>query len=153
MKNSWLIHFAAIIGAVCVYVGCGSGAGKSALGKVTGTVTFQGKPVDDSQIVFHNPNGRSATGQIVAGAIEDVTTYDVLNDGAPVGTLKVTVHPLTMSYSNNPIRSGTAPPRIRNAKYPARYGIPETSGLEAIIKPGTNELTFELTENEVATQK
>lgn len=134
-----------ILGIMLFDSGCGP-SGRSPLGKVTGTVTYKGEPVEEALIVFHNPNGRSANGRIENGEIKDVTTYDVLSDGAPLGSLTVTIHsvvdtmPLTPPKPGEPLELPPKPP------FPPRYGDPQKSVLEAEIQAGTNELSFDLTD-------
>lgn len=136
--NGW----AEILVVMCIIISGCSSSDRSPLGKVTGTVTYNGVPVEEATIVFHNPDGRPGTGQIVEGQIENVTTYDKLNDGAAVGTLKVTIHPVIDQESLKPMKPG----EVMKLPLPARYSDPQQSGLTAEIEPGTNDLTFELTD-------
>lgn len=143
-----MIRWVGVLTVICVVIaGCGP-SGRSPLGKVTGTVTYNGEPLDGAQIVFHNPNGRSATGQIVSGNIVGVTTYDVPNDGAPVGTLVVTIHPTRPREVVKLRTPGKNPPKPHEPPFPRRYSDPLTSKLTADIQTGTNEVWFDLTDKE-----
>ncbi len=133
-----------ILGTMLTTAGCGR-SDRSPLGKVTGMVTYKGEPVETATIVFHNPQGRSAIGQIIDGMIENVTTYDTLNDGAAIGTLAVTIHPVGAreTLMHKPIEPPKPPAK---PPFPRRYDDPETSGLTAEIQAGNNDLFFELTD-------
>ncbi len=135
-----------MLAMMSLIVGCGH-SGRSPLGKVTGTVTCKGEPVENATIVFHNPKGRSATGQVVAGNIEGVTTYDTLNDGAAIGTLTVTIHPAADDdqEETKPNR-GKKPKLPIERRLPPRYCDPKTSNLTAEIQAGENEIHFDLTD-------
>ena len=131
--------------AVLTFSGCGK-SGHSQLGEVTGTVTFKGVPVEAALIVFHAKEGRSAKGRIVAGQIVDVITYDRLNDGAPVGTMPVTIYPPKDRNIVPERKSAERKSKTTLSAFPPRYGDPLQSGLSVEIKPGTNNLTIELSD-------
>lgn len=142
-----MIRWVWMLIVILLIAGCGP-SGRSALGKVTGTVTYNGEPLDGAQIVFHNPAGRAATGQVVKGSIVGVTTYDVLNDGAPVGTLVVTIHPTRPREVVELRTPDKNPPKAHMPSLPRRYSDPLTSKLTADIQSGTNEVWFDLTDKE-----
>ena len=124
-----------------VATGCGPG-GRVRLGKVSGRVSYNGSPVGNAMIVFHPPSGRPATGSIIDGEIEDVTTYDVPGDGAPIGKMQVTIHPLLDLEEiarRSAAGSGNTRPLI-----PVRYADPSTSNLKVEIHKGDNEVSFNL---------
>jgi hypothetical protein len=125
--------------------GCGP-AGRSPLGKVAGTVYYNGEPVEEAEIVFHNPKGRSATGQVADGSIQNIITYDRLNDGVPLGTLTVTIHPVVDREEILKTKPGQRPKNAPKPPFPKKYADPKTSGLIAEIKSGKNVLRFELTD-------
>lgn len=141
-----VIRCVVLLVVVCGLVtGCGS-SNRAPLGQVTGDVTYRGKPLERAKIVFHNPHGRSATGEIVQGIIQDVTTFDVRNDGAPLGTLAVTIHPLSNSTKLKLPPPGQSLPKPPAPPFPLRYADPERSGFQAEIHRGKNKLHFELTD-------
>jgi hypothetical protein len=144
MKSWHVIRWAGTLAVMSLIVGCGQ-SGRSPLGKVTGTVTCKGRPVEKAAIIFHNPKGRSATGQVVAGNIEGVTTYDTLDDGAAIGTLTVTIHPMMDDEAMKP-KPEKKPKRPIEPGLPPRYGDPKTSNLTAEIQAGENEIYFDLTD-------
>lgn len=146
MRGRHVICWGATLAMLCVFVaGCGK-SGRSPLGKVTGTVTYNGEPVEEATIVFHNPKGRPAKGRIVNGEIKDMITYDVLNDGVPLGKMTITLHPAISPPDNTPLTPGQRPTPQLKPPFPPRYGDPDKSGLTAEIVKGANNLLFELTD-------
>lgn len=116
------------------------------LGKICGAVTYNGEPLPAAQIVFYLPGGRSATGRIEDGQILDVTTYYETGDGAPLGTLIVTIHQILEAQDFPSPQLGQRQASMPKPPFPARYSNPDQSGLEADVQPGLNEFTFELTD-------
>lgn len=115
-----------------VLSGCGGeDLKRPALGKVSGSVEYKGQPVKEGQITFYPENGRSATGKVIDGKIEEVTTFDP-NDGAPVGSLKVTVVAFDKSTADayNPGKN----------LLPTKYASLQSTPLSVEIKPGANDV-------------
>ena len=91
-----------IIGLMLVaamVVGCGDGYPPRV--PVSGTVTFQGKPVGNANVTFLSTasNGKSASGQTDEAGNYQLTSYSP-NDGAIPGDYIVTVTVIDMSGSN-----------------------------------------------------
>jgi hypothetical protein len=106
------------------------------LGKVSGTVTYKGKPIIEGDIVFYPETGRSAAGQISAGEIVDVETFEN-NDGAPAGKMKVTV----VGF-NGPKADMYNPPKQIT---PKKYSTVSDTDLTVEINAGEeNVVTFDL---------
>ena len=118
-----------ILGVAFCIGGCGGNRAS-----ITGTVTYKNQPVKEGTIMFLPEGGRPATGKIVDGKIVDVTTTQS-NDGAPVGKHKVQI---------TAVEGGKDMYAKTRSLIPEKYGNPEKSGLTAEIKPGQNELTFDL---------
>ena len=147
MSYSFFLARCLLFTAICAaaFSGC-SGSG---LATVTGTVTVDGKPLEQGTIIFETPGARQATGRIEAGKIVSVGT-NTENDGVPVGAHKVAIQAVEASTAS----AATSTPGDASAKslssmsskslLPARYGDPNTSGLTAEIKAGENEVTFAL---------
>ncbi len=145
---SWLS-----IGSVAL-LGCNP-SDRVPLGKVSGTVSYQGQPISDGTIILEVPGARSAYGKIINGEISEVTTYDV-GDGVPVGKARIAVFatsapaPAASPAAEPPSDPGTVTPV--NASYmsggssllPAKFNDPATSGLEAQISAGDNTLKLEI---------
>ena len=133
-----------------------TGCGDDGFGErypVYGTVTYQDEPVERGRITFvpDQPDGRPASGEIRDGEYE-LTTIDP-GDGALPGTYKVTVKAVEVDDSqvlaNAEGGVGNQADVIRATQsaiplVPAKYQLPETSGLTAEVEEGSNELDFEL---------
>ena len=130
------------------FAGCGSN--RPPLGKVEGTVLFDGEPIKSGTIIFAVAGTRDAYGIIVDGAIRNVTTFDE-GDGAPVGEAQIAVIVLQDSASPTSTPSHDASPGSstilggQGFAIPTRYVNLETSGLTATINKGVNTINLELT--------
>jgi hypothetical protein len=119
------------------------GCGKAGMASVSGTVTYQGKPVPKGVITFvaTDPEGRNATGQLDQNGKYKLQTEDP-GDGALVGNYDVTI------YAHDEVILDYKPkvpvePKILS---PTKYESPKTSGLKKQVKSGTNTFDFELTD-------
>ncbi len=139
-------------------LGCGG------VGKVSGRVTYGGKPVPIGIIIFHPERGRA-----VAEEIED----GVYRAGkVPVGTVRVTVstafhrreyeamkrlreeerkgvkrkpHPMKQPNTEGRERAEKEWPLLKAMiDIPEKYADPKTSGLSFTIHPGSQELDIEI---------
>lgn len=135
------LRFAAGALLAVVVAGCGSN-----LAQVSGTVSYDGKPVEQGSIIFETTGARPATGKIVGGKIVEVTTNRP-GDGAPPGSHKVAIHAFASSGSavtaNPGDATGIASMQTKSL-IPTKYNNPATSGLTVELKPGKNEVNFEL---------
>lgn len=121
-------------------VGCGDG--KIPLGKVSGVVTVNGKPLRKGQIEFFT-DARPAYGTVENGEIVSVITYKT-GDGVPLGIHQVAIRPkIDEAAAMSPPKNGVSPFKA-DLSVPTKYQNAETSGLTAEIKRGENKLTFEL---------
>src|SRR5262249_18314635 len=108
---------------------------------VTGKVHIDGCPTPGAQVVFHlvNPDTKKLTRAADAVVDSDgsftMSTYRAF-DGAPVGTYQVAI------TWNRPRFDELGKPGPNFL--PEKYAKPDTSGLEAVVKSGKNEFTFEL---------
>jgi len=133
--------------------GCGSG---QPMGTVTGTVSYEGEPIENGSIVFEVSGARPATGKIVNGQITDVTT-DAEGDGVPVGNAKIAVFatdapaetPAETPAATDPGTGGDMSNYMgMDAKsiIPPHFNDPASSGLSTEIVEGENTVTLDLTE-------
>src|SRR4051812_39397623 len=119
-------------------VGCaGCGASTQEIAPVHGRITLDGQPIQYASVVF------TAAGKLPSGGYTDESgSYELMYKrgikGAPIGTNHVTI-------LQDPQRT-RGPQRI-----PARYN--ENSDLQREVKPGDNEINFELTTAENAAKK
>lgn len=139
---------AVLLLGLVVVVGCGSD--RLPLGDVSGTVTYDGQPLEKGSITFEVTGVRSATGKIVNGEIVEVTTFEA-GDGAPVGKARVAISsveegpPAEEEVPDSPDAPGsTGGMPVYKSLIPTKYANPETSGLTAVVEDGDNALTFEL---------
>ncbi|MBA2117144.1 carboxypeptidase regulatory-like domain-containing protein [Bremerella alba] len=128
--------------------GCSGPSDQPDLGQVSGTITLDGKPLNNIVVVFQPDNGRPARGRTdTEGQYE--LTYIRSSLGTKVGHNRVEIAPSEEDDApdepeedadsrkvNRPSKSGK--PRI-----PVRYNI--KSELEADVQPGENTFDFELT--------
>ena len=146
-----------LVMTVVVIVGITGGCGpkRPPLGRVSGTVRFDGKPVANGAIIFEVPGNRPASGKIVEGALRDITTFDS-GDGVPVGTARVAVH----AFATSATQQKAAVPEFEkdgqevidpkgymkgpDSLIPARYNDPASSGISFTIQPGENSINLDL---------
>ncbi len=118
-----------LIGSI-VPVGCSGN-----WGTVSGTVTLDGTPLREGTITFHpQGEGPTAYGKVRDGSF---TIRTGQKEGLLPGKYKVTIAHMTIPESGS----------SEKAKFltPERYSRPETSGLEADVNSGDNNLKFEMT--------
>jgi hypothetical protein len=124
---------------------------------VSGTVTFDDKPVEGAQVTFMAPGApRAAIGNTDSQGRYRLTTFKP-NDGAVPGTHAVTI--VKMETSGQDISAdkpgaayGAAMKAAATGKRPAqaggipgKYSDPKLGGLTAEVKKGgPNEFTFDL---------
>lgn len=124
-----------------ILVGCG--ASGPAKGSVSGKVTYKGQPVPKGTVTFVavDAKGRNATGAINPDGSFTLQTENP-GDGAILGDYKVTISArddVVLDYTpTKPV-----PPKMLA---PAKYESPESSGLTATVKSGSNTFNWELTD-------
>ena len=118
---------------------------------VTGTVTFQGKPLEQGTVIFDIQGAPGGKAMIKDGKIVDPTTYKT-GDGIPIGSARIAV------YSTKPVESAPRPvdPNIPAglqssggmssvvSLIPTKYTRPDTSGLTCEITPKNNVINLVL---------
>ena len=127
--------------------GCGDSGDALEHARVSGTVTFDGKPIPEGDIIFlpmGQTKGPSAAGKIVQGR------YQIHEKGPVVGTHRVVIHAYRKTGRKIPNSTPPAPGAVReemiNEKIPyipAQYNAKST--LSAEIRTGDNQRDFELT--------
>jgi len=143
------------LGLGLVFVlGCGDTTGLGKRYPVSGTVTYQGKPVEKGTINFipDKPDGRAATGDISNGSYSLTTAES--GDGALPGTYKVTVVAKEVDTSElKEIAKGgqhhhdaafAKAAQGAKALVPPKYTLADTSGLTAEVKAQSNKIDFPL---------
>ncbi|MDR1493588.1 MAG: hypothetical protein LBT05_12825 [Planctomycetaceae bacterium] len=125
-----------------------SGCGKNPHGFVPVTVTalYLNAPVHEAIVVFHSKE-HFATGLTNKSGVAVMMTKEP-NDGVFPDVYKVTIMKQTLVEEFAPgQRPGDGVPVKSETKYfvPAKYALPETSGLTAEVKKeGKNEFVFAL---------
>ncbi len=149
------------VAATVVVLGCGDDSGLARRYKVTGKVTYQGKPVAKGVVQFvptkpPPPEGRAASGDLKDGYYSLSTAGD--NDGALPGDYNVTVVSvdIDMSQAAAPKEIGGIPHQgdlayqkaVNSGKslVPTKYNLGETSKLKATVKAEANNFDFDLTD-------
>jgi len=119
--------------------GCGPSGPEMA--RVSGTVTYEGKPVPLGTVSFvaKDANGRNATGAIQSDGSYTLQT-EKPGDGAQVGEYAVTI-----SATEAPLLDYIPPKPVPVKRHvPEKYEKPDTSGLTATVKSGSNTIPFDL---------
>lgn len=145
-----------LVGATVLALGCGDSTGLARRYPIKGTVTYKGEPVSQGTITFSPVNpaeGRAATGTITDGSYYLTTAVD--GDGALPGDYKVSVLSTEVDLSaaaanvqGGSMRQDDVAKANREAKnlVPAKYGLPDTSGLTYKVEGSTNSANFDLTD-------
>jgi hypothetical protein len=123
------------------------------LAKVSGKVTYNGKPVTTGSVMFTPLGGakdasRIATGQIESDGSYALTTYDT-GDGAVLGQHAVTVEsrgdPEEMKKLNMK-PGGIIAYKLPKAAIPEKYTKTDRSPLKYTVVAGQNTINLELTD-------
>lgn len=117
---------------------CGCGDGHAPRTPVTGTVTFNGKPVPGAEVMFMVKGGRPARGETDEQGRFALTTFEK-GDGCRIGRAQVVVQKQSFYYN----AQGEG---ITTYLIPQKYGIPGQSGLDVeVVAGGENHFPLELT--------
>ncbi|NQT36376.1 MAG: hypothetical protein HQ581_02740 [Planctomycetes bacterium] len=131
----------ACVAAVLIAGGCGSGK-ELPLGKVSGQVTYQGKPVTDAIVHFLPENGASAaTGVVDSEGRYTLSTHET-GDGAVIGKHKVW-------FSKQDPPGGAAPAASDESsllpeKYRGEKNCAKDPKLTIEVKSGSNTIDLPL---------
>jgi len=119
----------------------GCGASGPQMARVSGTVTYDGKPVPQGTVTFiaKDANGRNATGAIQSDGSYTLQTEQP-GDGAQVGQYDVTVAAIDAPVLDYVPTKPVTPKRL----VPEKYEKPQSSGLTATVKSGSNTIPLEL---------
>jgi hypothetical protein len=135
-------------------LGCGDTSGLSKRYPVSGTVKYNGQPVEKGTINFvpTAADGRPATGDIASGSYTLTTATP--GDGALPGSYKVVVisEDIDTTKLKEIAKGGqfhhdeTFAKAVTSAKnrVPPKYKLPDTSDITAEVKAQTNSIPVEL---------
>ncbi len=128
----------------------GCGPKRKASGTVTGTITYQGKPVNGAALLLYGPSSQSADFTIPVDQEGKFSSTDV-----PPGDYKVVVQP--SAGSSGPSTKGMTPAQMAEMKdkldamktpatikIPAKYLDPKSSDLQMKVTGGKEEVNLEL---------
>jgi hypothetical protein len=125
----------ALLPAVLLAAAAAAGCGENKTGNLSGTVTFQGKPMPGGYIFFTNV---ASDGRVIAqksGGISENGTYSVAK--VPIGDVKITLQEPTGDLpANLPSKGGMpqrAPPPVT---LPPKYTSVEQTDLKYTVTPG-----------------
>ncbi len=137
------------LGLAVAVAGCGGSSNLPKLMPLSGTVTFDGKPLSGAAVIFI-PTG-STRGTSVAGSTDKAGKYEVVakhgDKGAPVGEYRVAVMKFVMpdgsDVPSNP-ESSLIDSGARQI-LPAHYSDVRGTKLTATVRDDTNTIDFPLT--------
>ena len=111
---------------------------------VTGTVTFDGKPLEQGRVMLvpeDEKAGQPASGAVTSGNFTVITTVSA--PGVVAGKYKVRIESLEGGGATVMPAPGEKPKKPKSL-IPEKYGDLKNSGLEAEVKAGMAPLKFEL---------
>ena len=124
------------------------GCSRADMGRVSGVVTFGGKPVADAVVSFRPQNRPMAFGRTDATGRFTLNTYSK-GDGVVKGVNRVSIEPWTPAPEAVPEPGQDPRPwkDLERADIPKKFRQEETSGLTVEVIAGKrNEFNFELAE-------
>jgi hypothetical protein len=150
-RSKYPIVVLLLCAGIIVFTGCGDKRPPTA--RVSGRVTYQGRPVPEGKIIFIPEQGRPAIGELGPDGQYELKTF-IAGDGALVGKHRVTIEARRVSGGAKPKTieeelhggGGASPPTNFSIQWlvPEKYANPDTSPLTAEIKSGENVLNFDL---------
>jgi hypothetical protein len=131
-----------LLACVCAAVaGCG---GRSPSVRVWGTVSYQGRPVQEGQIIFFPTEDTESPS--TGGVIED-GRYDIPEDDGPYagGTYRVEITALGEEKTYSPNVSGEGPMiNVREQLIPPEYNQQSTLRVTISADPAQHQHNFDL---------
>lgn len=127
--------------SIAIAIGCGEVSNQPTTEPVSGKVSYKGQPVTKGTVTFQSADNRIATGQIQPDGTYSLGTF-AERDGAIAGRHKVMIIANDGDTNLMPGSSpGYKPPKDL---VPQKYQKTETSGLEATVAKGKNDIPFDL---------
>jgi hypothetical protein len=146
----------ALLALVCLPAAFLSGCGGPKLAKVSGKVTYNGKPVTGGKIMFYPESGRMAMGEIALDGTYSLTTFKA-GDGALVGSHRIAIEstkvgpgsmetPKTFEEEMKGVAPGGKILVAGKVEWlvPEKYSRPETSGLTRTVEHRDNKIDLDL---------
>lgn len=135
--------FLALAAAPLALLPMGCGNSGPPMARVSGTVTYKGKPVPKGTVSFAAmaEGRRNATGQLDANGHYQLQTENP-GDGAELGDYQV-----AFFSHDEPLLDYTPKVPVKVERLiPEKYENPKTSGLKRTVTSGSNNFNFELTD-------
>jgi hypothetical protein len=129
-----------ILALVCV-AGCGKGDSSGRVA-ISGSVTFQGKPLDQGTIQFTSadPGGKQA---ISGGMIKDGKFGLPADKGVPPGKYRVRITSTDAGAAAAPAMPGDPAP-VAKERIPPEYSSPDSKQEVTVTAGGKNEFQFDV---------
>jgi hypothetical protein len=138
------------IGLVLSLGGCSGDPNLPKLGKVHGTVKYNGKLLDAGHVVFTPASGKGGeTGQVATGEINSNGTYEMTTfntgDGAILGQHIVTIT-VQKGEMPKPDANGHIKYEVPKNQAPSKYATADKTPLRCTVHEGDQEFNIELTD-------
>lgn len=140
-----------LLGSAAMMVcGCGRSLPETAI--VRGQVTVGTNPLTEGMITFFPEKGRAATSRIEPDGTFRLTTFKP-GDGAILGQHRVTIDAVKLSGAVGPVPTSFEEELVMGGipsggqvvwLVPQEYATLQTTKLTAEVKPGENEIDFDL---------
>jgi hypothetical protein len=150
-QSSRFLHVAlfATLPVLFAFAGCGNGD-NTKIARVSGTVTYKGKPVPNMTVNFMPPDGRPSWGKTDADGKYDMT-YDEDRKGVKLGRNKVFFTPGVQTIdsgrskeSKKAIAQGIGLSQEEMTDITMRFGSEESTKLEVDVKKDPEVLDLKL---------
>jgi hypothetical protein len=140
--TSRLLSILTLIALPTLILGCGGSSGPE-MGRVSGKVSYNGKPLAQGTISFisNDPNGTNANSVIAPDGTYTLQTTNP-GDGAVLGEYRVIISDVDPNALNTPAPG--EPVKKQQRIIPEKYEKPDASGLTAKVVSGSNTFDFNL---------
>jgi hypothetical protein len=148
-----------LLGLACLTGALLGGCGGPRVAKVSGRVTYAGRPVSGGKVLFYPEAGRMALGEIGPDGRYTLTTFQP-GDGALIGGHRVAIEATRVGPGSYQAPKNLAEEKERSRGagpggkvlvagkvdwlVPEKYARPELSGLTATVRGGRNDIDFDL---------
>ncbi len=126
------------VAAALLATSCGGG-----LNPVEGKVLYNGEPATGAVVVFHPKTEDSITTRRPSGVVDENGTFTLSTikpgDGAAAGEYSVTIVWHEEAKPGKPTFNTEPPPELPD-RLKGRYADRAKSGLNAVVKPGKNQI-------------
>ena len=120
---------------------------KEEIARVSGTVTYKGKPLTNGRVTFH----QTSSGTVIGGTLDDKGQYTLTFAAGldvPAGSYQVTVRPPEIKMpiaSEAPVETEVADQADKEqSPIPKKYFYIKSSDLKAEVVAGKNQFDFDL---------